>query len=237
MGMIRPNCRIQITSADLDFMLSALRSRQADRESLTRLVSDPDSLDEILDDDTLFQALLDEQHCLSVSKHLYFYVLVRHVLRDSGMENRAVADYVASILSSFSTTRRARRPISEDEPMDYLVDMLAAMQKADAQTRFMIRVHMGNHSLYMTGVFPGHVRYRSERKAAPNIKYYEEVGSMNFKLASAHQIAQKNELSDIFAELAESFHTARMALNDMSERLIFLDEPFHPLLLPESTED
>lgn len=226
MNVIRPNCRLQFTAADVEFILSVFSADPDKTKSLTRLLTEPDSMDIILDDEMLFRALLERRGCLKVSTHFYFYVLVRHVLRRTGIEDRAVSDYVAELLAEFSRAERARRPIASDpHPMDYLVDMLAALHKADDQSRFLIRAHIGNHSLFLSGVFPDHLRFRAQVRAAPELEYFEELGSANYRVASEHQLAKRYELGPIFHVLAEAFHATRLALNDLSDRLITLGEP------------
>jgi hypothetical protein len=102
--------------------------------------------------------------------------------------------------------------------------MLAALQTADDSTSFYLRAHIGNHSLFMTGIFPDRVRNRTERRGAPGLRYYEEVGRANYRVASDHRLARKYDLDGIFTTLAERFQTTRLALNDLGERLITLGD-------------
>ena len=123
------------------------------------------------------------------------------------------------------------------EALDYCFEMLAAMREADDCTRFLIQAHIGNHSLFLTGIFPERIRFRTHRKASPDLKYYEELGRNSFRHASDHRLARKYELTRIFGQLAESFAETRLALNDLTERLLSLGEPEPPLrtlVLPDS---
>jgi hypothetical protein len=230
MKVIQPNCRNQFTAADIDFIVSVLGKTSS--ESLLKLFSDPDSLDMILDEEALLKALLEQSGFIHVSRHFYFYVLVRHVLKRSGIDHRMLADYVAAMLVEFSLQERFRRPLNgEGEPMDYLVDMLAALNAADDMKRFLIRAHVGNHSLFVSGVFPERIHYRAQFRGAPEITYYESLGSSNFRVASDHRLAHRFDLSAVFTLLSEHFHDIRLALNDMTDRLLFLgDKDFAPIL-------
>ena len=93
---------MQFTAADVEFIVSALGPRTGSAETLVKLLADEDTRDLILDDEALFRALLEQRGCLRVSTRFYFYVLVRHVLNRSGIEDRAVADYVAELLADGS---------------------------------------------------------------------------------------------------------------------------------------
>src|SRR3989449_10573717 len=98
MKLIQPNCRVQFAAEDIEFILSVLGRKLGTADCLIKLLSDPDSRDSILDDESLFHALLERRGCLTVSSRFYFYILVRNVFKRSDIEDRAVADYVAEIL-------------------------------------------------------------------------------------------------------------------------------------------
>src|SRR5438067_7788767 len=98
MKVIQPNFLVQFTADDIDFIVSTLGKKSNDSQWLIRLLSDESTRDLILDDEALFHAFLEHRGCLRVSSHFYFYVLVRHVLRRAGIDDRAVADYVAEVL-------------------------------------------------------------------------------------------------------------------------------------------
>jgi len=225
MKMIQPNCRVQFAAEDVEFILAVLGRRQSDAECLVQLLADEDSRDAILDDEALLHALLERRGCLRVSTHFYFYILVRHVLKRAGLQDRAVADYVAEMLAEFSRAERARCVVpGQARPLDYFFEMLAALQHADDRTSFQIRAHIGNYSLFLSGVFPERIRERAERRGFPDLKYFEAMGRTQFRAASDHRLAQRYELAGIFSTLAERFGTTRLALNDIADRLFSLGE-------------
>lgn len=225
MKVILPNCRIQFTAEDIEFIVSILGKDPGERDCLVRLLTDEEARDQILDDENLFRALLEQRGCLRVSDRFYFYVLVRHVLRKAGIDNRPVADYVAEMLCEFSRTERSRCMLpGRTEPLDYFFEMVAALETADDRTGFYIRAHIGNQSLFLSGVFPERIRYRAEYRGFPDLKYYEALGQANFRVASDHRLAQKYALTPIFCTLSDQFQAARLALNDMAERLLSLGD-------------
>jgi hypothetical protein len=199
-------------------------------ECLVKLLADEDSRDLILDDEALFHALLERRGCLRVTTRFYFYILVRHVFRRSDIQDRTVADYVAEVLSEFSHSERARCVLpGQTNPLDYFFEMLTALEKVDDRTRFFIRVHMGNHSLFLAGVFPDRIRFRAESKGFPGLNYYESIGQTQYRVASDHQLAQRYALTGVLSTLSERFQTTRKALNDIAERLFSLTDPHYPL--------
>ena len=223
MKMIQPNCRVQFAAEDIDFILSVLGRKTGTAECLVQLLADEESRDLILDDDELFHALLERRGCLRVSSRFYFYILVRHVFRRSDIRDRAVADYVAEVLTEFARAERGRCVVpGQPNPLDYFFEMLAALQTADERTSFFIRVHMGNYSLFLSGVFPDRIRFRTERRGFPDLNYYEALGRTQFHAASGHRLAQRYDVAKIFDTLAERFATTRLALNDIADRLFSL---------------
>ena len=225
MKVIQANCRVEFAAEDIDFILSILGSRIGTAECLVKLLSDEESRDLILDDDALFHALLERGGCLRVSTQFYFYILVRQVFRRSQIQDRQVADYVAKVLSDFARSERARCQLpGQGAPTDYLFEMLAAANDTDARTCFCIRAHIGNYSLFLSGVFPERIRFRSETRGFPDLNYYEAVGRAQYRLAGDHRLAQRYELEAIFHTLSERFQATRLALNDISDRLFALGD-------------
>ncbi len=235
MKMIQPNCRVQFTALDVEFILGVLGRKLGTVDCLVKLLADEDSRDLILDDETLFHALLEQRGCLRISSRFYFYVLVRHVFKKSDLNDRAVADYVAEILAAFSESSRSECTApGHVNSLNYFFEMVSALQTADDRTSFLLRAHIGNHSLFLAGVFPERIRFRAEARGFPDLKYYEELGRTHYRIAGEHRLAQRYHLENILKTLAERFQTTRRALNDMADRLLSVGEPdfaLHPLLI------
>ncbi len=225
MKMIQPNCRVQFAAEDIDFILSVLGGKIGTADCLIKLLADEDSRDLILDDEALFHALLERRGCLQVTSRFYFYVLVRHVFLRSDIHDRPVADYVAEVLAEFSSAERAQCLVpGQKAPLDYFFEMLTALKTADDRTSFLIRVHIGNHSLFLSGVFPERIRFRAEARGFPDLKYYEGLGRTQYRMASDHRLAQRYDVAKIFNTLSDRFQTTRMALNDIADRLFSIGE-------------
>jgi hypothetical protein len=230
MIVIQPNCRIQFTAADVDFIIRVVGNRAGDPDCLVKLLADEDSRDEILDDPALFHALLEYRGCLPVSSRFYFYVLVRHVFKRSDLQDRAVADYVAEVLTAFSESSRAKCAVpGQVTSLDYFFEIIAALQTADERTSFLLRAHIGNHSLFLAGIFPERIRHRAESRGFPDLRYYEQLGRTHYRMAGEHRLARRYNLEEILHTLAERFHATRRALNDIAERLFSIGDPDYSL--------
>jgi hypothetical protein len=98
------------------------------------------------------------------------------------------------------------------------------LERADERSSFCIRAHIGNHTLFLAGVFPDRIRFRAENRGFPDLRYYEALGRANFRVASDHRLADRYALAPIFSTLADRFQETRLALNDVSQRLFFLND-------------
>ena len=226
--MIKANCRDRFTAADFDFVVKALAASEKDSVSLVSLLTDAEARDSILDHPRLFQTILEDGAPLTISPQLYFYILIRHVLKETGLNDRGMSDYVASLLERFSQTARMKSPADgRATPIQYVSDMLVALQTATPAQTFLIRAHVGNYALFIAGIFPATVQSRAER-GAPDVEFYENVGSANYKAAASHRVARSAALTEIYEQLADSFHDVRLALNRLSDSLIHLDDSRTP---------
>jgi hypothetical protein len=225
MKFIRANCRGQFSPADVEFVVRVLGDTASEMDCVRSLLTDEPSRDQMLDDPRLADALINRGGYLRVSTRMYFYVLVRRALLEAGVRDARVADYVAEMLAEFVEQRHLRCTVpGRDEPLEYFVEMLAALAHTDERSAFLLRAHIGNYALFLTGLFPDCLRHRAERRGAPSLDYYERLGRTGFAVASEHRIARQVELSAVYGELAEQFPQTRRALNDVAERVFTLGD-------------
>jgi len=229
--MIRANCRARFTAADFDFIVRTLGRSRTDNVSLVELLSDAEMLDPILDHPRLVETILCNGGHLRISSQFYFYVLARHVLQQAGIGDRKLSDYIGSLLETFSRANQLESPDKIDNHAhEYVSDMLIALKRATPEQTFLLRAHVGNYSLFISGIFHENTQRRSLR-GAPDLEFYEQIGRTNYQLVASHETARRCELTDVFAGLASRFHDVRLALNDLSDRLLHLDEDARPSLV------
>lgn len=229
--MIQANCRARFTAADFQFIVRTLGRSPNDQVSLVDLLADEESRDAVLDNPKLVEAILSQASQLTISSAFYFYVLARHVLQQAQIVDRKLCDYIGSLLENFSRASGLRPPHAEAESgRQYLSDMLIALTKATAEQSFLLRAHVGNYSLFVSGIFHENAQQRS-RRGAPDLEFYEKVGRTSYQLVAGHSTARRCELQDVYGELAERFHEVRLALNRLSDELINLDDDHRAGLL------
>jgi hypothetical protein len=229
--MIRANCRERFTAADFDFVVRTLARSQIDSVSLVDLLSDQETRDSVLDNPRLIDAILSSTAHLTISSHFYFYVLARHVLRQAGINDRKLCDYIASLLETFSRISGPQAPhLADERGRQYISDILIALSHATPEQAFFLRAHVGNYSLFLSGIFHENTQRRSLR-GAPDLKFYEQIGRTNYQMVASHATARRCELNDVYEELADRFREVRLALNQLSDQLLNLDDDLNSSLL------
>ena len=229
--MIRANCRARFTAADFDFIVRTLARSQTDQVSLVDLLSDVETRDSVLDHPRLVDAILNHCGHLRISSQFYFYVLARHVLQQGGIGDRKLCDYVASLLETFSHASQLQISESIGERVEqYIHDILIALTRATPEQAFLLRAHIGNYSLFISGIFHPAVAGQRSMRGGPDLEFYEQVGRTNYQLVASHATARRCELDDVFEGLADQFRDVRLALNQLSDRLLNLDDDLRPSL-------
>jgi len=220
--MIVPNIHTGFGRADATYLVWLLargdeRARAAEEERLHE-----GGLDALLDDPRTLNALLARRELSSAPPGLVFYILVRHALLEDGVNDRSLADYLSALLLAFGREGRAYRVLEDDGfEFRYLTDIVAEGDRTAGRRAFLLRAHLGEFALWLSGVFPDYITHRVHRRGAPGLDYYEQLGSRGYRLAAGSTEAEVHGLAGIYRHCAEQFPTLRVALNRVSDRHLF----------------
>ena len=227
-SMILANARQRLTRDDAQLALRLVARGSSEEYDAAEDRLRSKGVDSLLDDARLLAGLLEAPQGAHASLPLFAYVVVRHALRDAGADDRSMADYVTSMLLQFGVRDRARRiGDSDDEVYDTLAELLAHVGQGNdaggtsAARAFLVRTHLGNYALWLSGMFPDHVEQRHWRRGGPDLDYVEDMGRRGFTLAARHRLANTYGLEGLFSAMAERFGVLRVALNRVSDRLLF----------------
>ncbi len=214
-------------------MVKALAKSSRDSIGLVELLSDENDRDAILDHDVLYKTVLEQVGCLQLSPAFYFYILTRRVLRKAGIEERALCDYVAAVLAAFSRTNQLSTPGETRESSRsflYITDLLQTLAKAPPQQAYLLRSHLGDYTLFLSGIFAERVEAHAQRSGAPGMDFYETVGRSSYRSIANHPNSKKTNLQSTFEQLADEFRVVRLALNQLAENLVHIATP--PRIVP-----
>ncbi len=220
--MIRADVRGLLGRDDAQLALRLIaRGSHAEYEQLEGRLREQ-GIDTLLDDPRLLAALVKTGQGAHASFPLFSYVVVRHALRAAGESDATLADFVASILMHFGTRANAHRISStDDQTYETLAELSGDVDDPDARRAFMVRAHLGNYALWVSGLFPDYIESRRWRRGGPDLEYFEEMGRRGYKLAADHRMAAQLGLTALFALAAERFALLRVALNNVSDALLF----------------
>lgn len=220
--MITATVRHHLTRDDAQLVARLIsRDSGAPLEEIERTLADQ-GIDAVLDDPRLPAALMRAGQGALASMPLFFYVVVRHALRRAGEDDRRLADYVAAMLMHFGMRGNAHRvSATDDQVYDNLAALLADVDDPDGRRSFLVRTHLGNYALWLSGMFPDYIEHRRWRRGGPDLDYYEEMGRRGYQLAAGHRLADDHGLATLFATAADRFGLLRAALNDVSDSLLF----------------
>jgi hypothetical protein len=216
--MIQPNVRVSFGRAETELLL-ALAGPEGERRLSEQ------GLDSLLDDASLVRAVLQRPGLGAAPAPLVFYLLVRHALLEREVLDRQIADYTAAVLLEFGRLS-SRLPeslvsVGSANGTFYLADVIGELDQARGEREFELRAHLGNLALWLAGVFPDHVTYRVQRRGAPPLSYYDQLGAAGFRSAGQMQFAIEHGLGDLFLQIADRFYDVRSALNGLSDALFF----------------
>jgi hypothetical protein len=222
--MILANVRGRLRAADFHAVALALAGGDAAQRARYDRVLLEEGPDRLLDQPGLFEALLALRTLVVPSPPLFTYVAVRHALLAAGVDDRDLAEYLAALLLEFGDhDRHTRVRRVDDESYRYLVDVVADLTGTDdaGERGFLLRVHLGNYSLWLAGLFPDYIAARRSRRGGPDLPYYDALGRQGFQLASEHRLAERFGVADIYRAAAERFPTLRVAFNRLSDHVFF----------------
>ena len=221
--MILPNVRASFGRAEAGYVIWLLtRGSESARESAEARLRD-EGFDSILDDPRTLNSLLAQDGAFSTAPAtLVFYVLVRHALLEHGINDRIMADYLSALLLEYSKGTRAFR-VDENEATEYsyLVDLVTAAEAATGHHRFMLHAHLGDFALWLSGIFPDYITARVNRRGAPGISYYENLGASGYRMAADHRDAARHGMNEVYKLCSDAFPELRVALNTISDRHMF----------------
>jgi len=141
----------------------------------------------------------------------HFHSLVMKAITDQGVTASEMAEYyLSSLLAGFIDCAGQR--LSREEP--FAIRLLKALA-ADRDRKGALLKELGDSSLFLSGFFQESLRTRTV-----DIDYYIDVGAISyFRLADYFgRTSQREDLSQLYAELSEKFKEFVDVLTEVSER-------------------
>ena len=131
-----------------------------------------------------------------------------------------ISNYIANMLAQFTKSSGLFKIRESDkETSHYIVDMIEDSMQSDNIRKYYIYCHIGDFTLFLTGMIPEYVKYRFENKRRPvDRSYYVNFGKAYYGLASETSNARKSRLSDTLSQLSEGFEVVAEIINFMNNK-------------------
>lgn len=215
----------RLEDRDLKYVIEHFPLPGQSYEEIARLILTlPSTLESLLSSEYLYHKIYERgELILQISPFLFFNVLLRRAAKDSQTpRDRKIINYIANLLSIFIRTDRLYRVEPHDSrASDYMLELITEAATADARRQFLIYSHIGNYSLFITGLFPQWIEYRHRYKKRPlNIEYYINNGRTYFQRASEHRMAREFGLDDVFLRMSMLFEVYKNLLNDIARNYL-----------------
>ena len=217
----------QLVDKDLQFLIENFPKPGRSYEEIAQLIDRlPTAVESMLNSESLFNKIRDRSLLiLEISPFLFFSVLLRRSLMDQRiLGDKKVINYIANLLSLFVKADRLYRIHRNDKQTHhYLTDMVQEAATADTRRQFLIYSHIGNYSLYLTGIFPQWIEYRRRYKNRPvGAQFYIDFGREYYDRASEHAMAREYDLGEVFFRLSIMFEVYKEALNHLAKQYLVL---------------
>jgi hypothetical protein len=134
-------------------------------------------------------------------------------MNELGIGDPTLVQYVAELLASFVPSQALRRlRDAQGRPLAEVMSMVAAAEAADdAERKRECHRHVGDFTLFWTGVYPealGHLRRAQSPDALID---YQEQGKRSYYVAS--RLSSGSFMSSVFRRLSEEFELCAFGLS------------------------
>jgi hypothetical protein len=157
-------------------------------------------------EDELIDFFRNKQKISRQNSGYMFFVFTKYALESHGIVNPEMEIYVSGILNNFISVERVYKICEEDNRRHfYIFDMIQRARK-EPEKQYLIHKHIGDFSLFTSGVFPKSV----ERQKCIDKNFYIHFGKSSYSLASS--IGKDN--SEVLGNISKNFEICVEALND-----------------------
>ena len=144
----------------------------------------------------------------------------RHFFEDVRLEEPQVATYVAALLADFARTEnlyRVRNALGKrlEDVGEMLVESNPLLDASSFEREREVRKHVGNFTLFMTGLFPENVA-RTRQRQRPRVDAFVDfvqAGKESYAIVSSFNQFEYRDEAPLFRRLSENFECCVFGLN------------------------
>lgn len=162
---------------------------------------------------------------------LFAELVDRNFTAKVGMHDREVISYIAGLLVDFTHTdnlyriRDARGRRLEDVG-EMLLESHPLLRASSFDREREVRKHIGDYTLFMTGMFPESLRRRSPLRLEYFVDYIK-AGKESYRIVSEFNLFEYAESAPLFRKLSESFDYCVVGLNFVRSDIELLQSAYY----------
>ena len=149
-----------------------------------------------------------------------------HFFEDVRLEEPQVAAYVAAVLADFARTENLYRIQNAqgrrlEDVGEMLVESNALLEAASFDREREVRKHVGDYTLFMTGLFPENVA-RTQQRRGPRLEAFVDfvqAGKESYAVVSSFNQFEYKQEAPLFRRLSENFVLCVVGLNLVKQDL------------------
>jgi hypothetical protein len=157
--------------------------------------------------------------------HLFAELVDRHLVKSAGIDDMPVARYVAGILVDFTDTESLYRVRNASgKRLEEVGEMLIESNPLLGGRSFFyereVRKHIGDYTLFLTGLFPEYVGRIHKRGASVDAFVdFMRAGKESYGVVASFDQFEFRDIAPVFRRLSERFELCVFGLNMVKQEL------------------
>ncbi len=160
---------------------------------------------------------IDHYHPL---RQLFGHLVWRHFFADLQLCDPRVATYLSALLTDFTHTDNLYRIRDAqgqrlDDVGEMLIESNPLLEASSFDRERQVRKHIGDYTLFMTGIFPENVADARRRRQLRMDAFvdYVKAGKESYAIVSSFDQFEYRDEAPLFRQLSENFELAVYGLN------------------------
>ncbi len=156
----------------------------------------------------------------------FFAELVhKHMAESTGIRDTDVTEYVAGLLVDFTHVDHLYRiRDARGKRLEDVADMLIASNPMLEARSFLyereVRKHIGDYTLFLTGLFPEHVQRLGKRGMRVDAFVdYMQAGRESYRIVASFDQFEFRDIAPLFRRMSERFELCVFGLNGIKREL------------------
>ena len=177
------------------------------------------------------ETMIPEGHPL---EKFFIELVGRHYAEEIGIRDPRVVNYVASLLTEFCETEQLFKIRNANgHALSDLGEMMIESNPvfgpaASFDRERQVRKHIGDYTLFFTGMFPesiNHLRLRKQR--VENFLDWVKAGKESYFIVSKFDCFEYTKVAPLFASLSNHFEQCVYGLNQVKNELQEMQHPIY----------